>query len=108
MMRWSWSGVDWLEAAGASTENSKRGLHYNHSHIVIRSAIAGEGLALGRSMLVAEEIANGKLIAPFDFRIPSKFSYYMVCPKELAEQASISAFRDWLLKEAIKTMAMVA
>ena len=104
VMEWA----DWLEAAGASTANADRGLHYNHSHIVIQSAIAGEGLALGRSLLVADELASGRLIAPFDFKMRSKFSYYMVCPKELSDQAWINEFRDWLLKEAIKTMAQFA
>ncbi len=101
VMEWT----DWLEAAGASTANATKGLRYNHSHIVIQSAIAGEGMALGRSLLVANELESGRLIAPFDLKIRSKFSYYLVCPKELADQLWIETFRNWLLEEAANTMA---
>lgn len=101
LMEWS----DWLDAAGGGANNATKGLRYNHSHIVIQSAIAGEGMALGRSLLVADELKTGRLIAPFDFKISSKFSYYFVCPKELSDQTQVSTFQDWLLNEAAETMA---
>ena len=101
VMEWS----DWLEAADAAKANATKGLRYNHSHIVIQSAIAGEGMALGRSLLVADDLEKGRLIAPFDLKIRSKFSYYFVCPKELADQVWITSFRDWLLEEAANTIA---
>lgn len=104
VMEWS----DWLEAAGVSTASANKGLRFNHSHIVIQAAINGEGVALGRSLLVADEIASGRLVCPHDFRIPSNYAYYMVCPKELADQVLISAFRDWLIEEAHETMATYA
>lgn len=102
VMEWS----DWFEAAGASTAGATKGLRYNHSHIVLQAAIAGEGMALGRSLLVAHDLAKGRLIAPFDIKIDSKFAYYMVCPKEVAEQPKICAFRSWLLEEAIHTIEL--
>ncbi|MCG8503029.1 MAG: transcriptional regulator GcvA [Sphingomonadales bacterium] len=104
VMEWA----DWLEAAGGSDVDADRGLRFNHSHIVIQAAINGEGIALGRSLLVADEIAAGRLIRPFGFQMQSMFAYYMVCPKELADQVWVSAFRDWLIAEAQQTMALYA
>jgi len=101
VMEWS----DWLSAAKVDTSDADKGLRYNHSHIVIQTAIAGEGMALGRGLLVADELEKGHLIAPCDLKIPSKFSYYLVCPQELSDQVWIKTFRDWLLKEAAVTMA---
>ena len=101
VMEWN----DWLSEAGGAKMKAAKGLRYNHSHIVIQSAIAGEGMALGRSLLIADDLDKGRLIAPFEFKIQSKFSYYLVCPKELADQAWIATFRDWLLEEAAHTMA---
>ena len=95
--------ADWLRAAGGDIEGADKGLRYNHSHIVIQAALAGEGMALGRSMLVADELERGNLIAPFDIKVRSKFSYYLVCPKDLAETDWVCAFREWLLTEAAET-----
>lgn len=102
VMEW----VDWISAAGGSTAHAEKGLRYNHSHIVIRAAIAGEGMALGRSLLVADEIAAGRLVAPFEFKMPSKYSYYLVRPREQADKAWAQAFEKWLLFEATDTMAL--
>ncbi len=101
VMEWS----DWLSAAKVDTTDADKGMRYNHSHIVIQSAIAGEGMALGRGLLVADELEKGRLIAPCDLKVPSKFSYYLVCPQEMSDQNWISAFQDWLLGEAAVTMA---
>jgi len=101
VMEWS----DWIEAAGGSTANADKGLRYNHSHIVIRAAMAGEGMALGRSLLVADEIHAGRLVAPFEFKMPSKYSYYLVRPKALADKPWAQAFEEWLLLEAADTIA---
>lgn len=97
--------ADWLAATGGSVEGAKKGLRYNHSHIVVQAAIAGEGMALGRSMLVADDLARGNLIAPYDTKVRSKFAYYLVCPKDLAEVEWVRSFRDWLLQEAAETIA---
>lgn len=101
VMEWT----DWIEAAGGSTDKVGKGLHYNHSHIVIRAAIAGEGMALGRSLLVADEIKAGRLVAPFEFRMPSRYAYHLVRPKEHTDKAWAKAFEEWLLIEAANTMA---
>jgi LysR family glycine cleavage system transcriptional activator len=103
VMEWT----DWIAVAGGAINNAGKGLHYNHSHIVVRAAIAGEGMALGRSLLVADDISAGRLITPFEFRLPSKYSYYLVRPREHADKAWAKAFEDWLLLEAAKTMATI-
>ncbi|WP_416796023.1 transcriptional regulator GcvA [Ciceribacter azotifigens] len=42
-----------------------RGAGYSHGSMSIEAAIRGEGVALGRSVLVAEDLAQGRLLAPF-------------------------------------------
>jgi DNA-binding transcriptional LysR family regulator len=55
----------WLRHAGVSGVDSERGLHIDDSAAVIRAAIAGGGVALGRSALVAGDLAEGRLVRPF-------------------------------------------
>lgn len=104
VMEWA----DWIAAAGGSPAGAEKGLHYNHSHIVTQAAVAGEGMALGRSLLVADDLEAGRLVAPFAFKMPSKYAYYLVRPKELAESAWAKSFEEWLLGEAAATTARVS
>ena len=60
----------------------------------VDSAIAGEGVALGRSVLVADDLAAGRLVKPFDISLPAEFAYSVVCPEADAKRPKIEAFRN--------------
>ena len=47
-----------------------------------------------------DDIAAGRLVAPFEHKMPSKYSYYLVRPREHAEKAWAKSFEEWLLLEA--------
>ena len=89
----------WLRQAGVSGVDSERGLHIDDSAAVIRAAIAGGGVALGRSVLVAGDLAEGCLVHPFGAPWGCKLGYYAVHRPEDADKAPVAAFRDWLLDE---------
>ena len=91
---------NWLLLAGLDHIDTSRGTHFSHSHMVQSAAVAGQGLALGRSVLVADDLRSGRLVKPFELAMPSEYSYYLVCPEINLEQAKIVAFRDWLLEQA--------
>lgn len=92
----------WLMAAGVSDMNPSRGPGFQHSNLVIQAAVAGLGVALGRSALVADELASGRLVKPFEISLPAEFAYYAVCPEGGADRPKVKAFRDWLLSEAAR------
>ena len=49
---------------------------------------------------------SDRLVAPFDFKMPSDLAYYVVYPAEAIRRRKIKAFRDWLMTLAeIKTVA---
>jgi len=89
----------WLLAAGATEVNPERGPGFQHSNLVYQAAIGGAGVALGRSVMVADEIAEGRLVKPFDLTLPGNYAYYVVTPKSNTEKKKVKAFRDWLLEE---------
>ncbi|NQU60297.1 MAG: transcriptional regulator GcvA [Rhodospirillales bacterium] len=93
-----WS--EWFKAAGISGDDMTHGFSFSRSNLVLSSAIAGEGVALARSRLVADEIAAGRLIKPFDISVPSSWAYYAVSAQASAGRPKIRAFREWLLEEA--------
>lgn len=89
----------WFAAAGVSEINIEQGHWYRDSSLLLQAAIAGQGVALGRSVLAAEEIAAGRLVRPFDWSLPSTNAYYFVCPEGSTERAKVVAFREWLLEQ---------
>jgi LysR family glycine cleavage system transcriptional activator len=97
---------DWLAAlrmfAPANLEDldPERGPRYSHSSLVLQAAIDGQGVALGRSSLVALDLEAGRLVQPFGPALPSSFACYVVSPLATAERPKIKAFRDWLFDEA--------
>jgi LysR family glycine cleavage system transcriptional activator len=90
----------WLRSAGLDHIDPHRGPTFLSSDHAIQAAIQGEGVALGRSALVADELAAGRLVRPFKLSLPAGFAYYVVCPPHALQRPNIKAFRDWLLAEA--------
>ncbi len=90
----------WLLAAGVDRVDPARGPIFTDSSMLIEAAMAGQGVALARGVLAADELAAGRLVRPFTLSLPTEYAYYLVCPRDMAEQPKIAAFREWLLGEA--------
>jgi LysR family transcriptional regulator, glycine cleavage system transcriptional activator len=67
--------------------------------LLTQAAVAGQGIALGQSVIVADDLAAGRLIEPFKLRIPSGLAYYLVAPPEMFQSRKVAAFHRWLRKE---------
>lgn len=95
----------WMLAAGIRDFDDSRGLHFSQTALAIQAAIDGHGVALGDSTLVADDLAAGRLIQPFDVALkgPPRFAYYVISPNETAEEPMVRAFREWVLSEAAQT-----
>ena len=92
--------VRWLELAGASFEAAIKGPRFEHCDLLLNAAAAGQGIALAFDVLVVEDLAGGRLVRPFDLNLPPAIIYSMVTPESWSSRPRITAFRNWLLKEA--------
>ena len=92
----SWD--NWNEVAGQPqlSEQAKSGPHYNHSHLALRAAELGGGFALASNILVNSAIQKGLLVAPFEATVSMGCGYYLVQPKQTAEQEQFAPFTKWL------------
>jgi len=90
----------WLLAAGVDGIDPNRGTIFTDSSMLILAAIAGQGVALARRVLVADELAAHRLVRPFRLSLPTEFAYYVVCPQATAHRPKIAAFRAWVVEEA--------
>ncbi|MDC0711715.1 transcriptional regulator GcvA [Stigmatella sp. ncwal1] len=90
----------WFALAGVDRARSGRGPAYSHGSMAIDAAIRGEGVALGRSALVADDIAAGRLIAPFpQLRLKAERGYELVYRTGNRDHPKVGALRDWLADE---------
>jgi LysR family glycine cleavage system transcriptional activator len=93
----------WLRANGVLDTSSTHCLLIDEHGLLIDAAVAGQGAALARDVLVADKLAAGTLVRPFDLVPPqdvADFDYYLVCRARDAESPKIAAFREWALAEA--------
>lgn len=81
--------------------STSRGLRINNSAAVLQAAIEGRGVALARSVMARDDLAAGRVLRLFpEIRLVSGLAYYIVYRPESAGSPQMTAFRDWLLREA--------
>lgn len=69
----------WLESVGrADLLGSNRGIVFNDYNLVLDAALNGMGVAMGRSGLIADLLASGRLVAPLADAVPSPRAFYLV------------------------------
>ncbi len=99
-MRMDWAM--WLMAAGVEGVDPRRGPAFTDSGLLLQAAVEGQGVALGRSALAADDLASGRLVKPFEISLPAEFAYYIVYPERSAHRPKIVQFRDWLIEESTR------
>ncbi len=89
----------WLKSAGVDGVDPHRGPRFESSDHAVQAAIQGEGVVLGRSALVADDLRAGRLVKPFSVSLPADLAYYVAYPTQTSQRPKVRAFRDWLFEE---------
>ena len=87
----------WFAAVGLKEAKIPRGPKLGDDTAILQAALSGQGVALGRSLLVADDLEAGRLIAPFDVKLEASYSYWFVYPN--AESKNLATVRDWIVQE---------
>ncbi|MEW6342522.1 MAG: transcriptional regulator GcvA [Paraburkholderia sp.] len=90
----------WCEHAGVAGIDWGAGASFNDASLALQAAVDGQGVALGRLTLAADDLASGRLVQPFEIVLPNDYSYWLAFPRAAAERPDVAAFRAWLLSEA--------
>jgi LysR family glycine cleavage system transcriptional activator len=79
----------------------ERGQMFADSGMVVESALRGQGVALVRLSLAADELAAGRLVMPFPRAAltPTGRAYYLVTTRLKALRPEVLAFCGWLRRE---------
>ncbi|MFT3807563.1 LysR substrate-binding domain-containing protein [Arenimonas sp.] len=90
----------WLAARGLPAQDVSRGLHFNSSVLATQAAIEGQGVVLGRSIVVEADLRAGRLVRPFAGSEPTDCAYYLLHPPGALDRAAAKLVHDWLMAES--------
>ena len=93
-----WRG--WFERAGLPTAPVGRGLQFSDSVVLVGAAIAGLGIAIGRSPHLGPLLARGQLVRVTQENWVSPWSYFLMAPPAHFKRPVVRTFVDWALTEA--------
>ena len=86
----------WLRDAGISSAVPAQGIEFSDSMLLTEAAVRGQGVALGRTSLVQDHMATGRLVRPLKTSRPGDYSYHIVTTHAGAERPRVQAFIRWL------------
>lgn len=92
----------WLEVAGIPDLRPAATLTLSGFEQIIPAALAAHGVALGRSPLVKDLLAEKKLVAPFKTTADPARAYFVIASKAAASRPEVHEFIEWLKGEAAK------
>jgi DNA-binding transcriptional LysR family regulator len=77
--------------------DTQRGMAFDTVTLAVQYAMAGQGVVLADVDMFAEEIAAGRLIAPYDVVTEDGYGYYLAFHSEDLGDPAISLFRSWMI-----------
>ena len=90
----------WFKAHGVAAPNCKKGPAFSENHLIVRAAVAGQGLALVRDIYAGDDLRAKKLVKPLTVNWPVHFAYYAVATAEALQKPAVRWFKDWLVEKA--------
>jgi len=94
----------WFSAMGMPSPTTTGGLQLSHYDMVLRAAIGGQGIALGRLPLIQPLLDEGTLVAPLSaarYGVDTRGrAYWLITTNEAQDRPAVRIFVDWLLVHA--------
>jgi LysR family glycine cleavage system transcriptional activator len=95
----------WLGNHGLPRLQPRRWLYLNFTYQQVQAALAGQGVALARLALVAEQLQRGELVEPFGAagRVSSPFSYWMLVTSTSRHRDEVRKLCAWVESRSAQT-----
>lgn len=96
----------WLHEAGveAPDQVSRTGVRLDSQAHEGHAAMAGQGMAMLTPFFWRNDLAEGRLVRPFDQVSTRGYAYWLVCPEARRGVPKIKRFREWLLAELARDL----
>ena len=102
-MKWS----EWVSATKLKEFKPKNMLQFEQMYFALQAATEGLGIVLVPLFLVADDIATGKLCAPFGTLGARQRKYYAISRFSPDEKPIIKEFCKWINQESISTEEVI-
>jgi DNA-binding transcriptional LysR family regulator len=86
----------WLEVAGIADLRPAGSLSFSGYEQIIPAALAGHGVALGRTPLVRDLLASKELVAPFKSSADPARAYFAIVSRRAEGRPEVRDFLAWL------------
>lgn len=87
----------WLRETAVPGVDAWAGMKYETSLLAYQAALEGHGVAIAQRALVAKELADGSLLAPFPQVVDrGEHTYYVVWSTRRSATPALRVFREWL------------
>lgn len=91
----------WLAGRGLQDIRARSDMHFANAAILCQAAAEGLGVAIVQRSYVENDLAEGRLVAPFPAYGRPNVAYWLVCPRRKAGWPTIQLFRAWI-RETLK------
>jgi LysR family glycine cleavage system transcriptional activator len=89
----------WIAAAGVEGLDGNSGLKFENSSLAYQAAIDRLGVAMAQAALVADDLAVGRLVAPFKLRVRTAGAYFLIYPPRSRGLDKVQRFERWIRAE---------
>ncbi|MGI3167013.1 LysR substrate-binding domain-containing protein [Pseudooceanicola sp. 200-1SW] len=87
---------NWMRLSGLPPESAHRGVCYSDMNIVHTAVMAGEGIAIGDTVLWGKDLREGRLMRPFARSLHFDTGYFLCTPEENLSNPVVVEFHNWL------------
>ncbi|MES3000493.1 MAG: transcriptional regulator GcvA [Pseudomonadota bacterium] len=90
----------WLAAAGARGVDGNSGLKFENAALAYQAAADKLGVIVALLPFVRDDLAAGRLVAPFALEVPTEGAYYLAYPTREPKPKRVLDFEEWIVAEA--------
>ena len=90
----------WFARQGQPTPDLSRAIGFRLYSMLVQAAASGIGAAIGRPMLIAEELQRRTLVPVFDTQAEAPERCCLITTAPARQRPEVQAFRQWVLREA--------
>ena len=90
----------WLAAAGTQGIDGNSGLKFENAAMAYQAAAEQLGVMMALLPFVRDDLASGRLVAPFDLRVPTEGAYFMAWRTDGPVPQRVRDFEAWIAEEA--------
>lgn len=86
----------WMARAGLDPALARPGPRFGETALALAAAEAGQGIAIAWGVLVADAMAEGRLVRPFGEALADGTGYHLVMTESAARRPAVQAFAAWI------------